>query len=202
MLAEKGHQEATVETTTEDVAPNGIRLTFKINEGPAIKVEKINIQGNQVFSARQIKRSMKLVKEISPLTVLTSKDTYYDLKLADDITRIRMFYADHGFVRANISDPVVEVKPATVYRTLPLIKPPFPWGIPLPFAKKTVDRYYITIKVEENNQYRIGDVKVTGNKEFTADQIRFLLGLVPGQIYKETLLRKGFENLKTLYGTR
>src|SRR6266446_3646092 len=100
MLAEKGHQEATVETTTEDVAPNGIRLTFKINEGPAIKVEKIN-----------------------PLTVLTSKDTYYDLKLADDITRIRMFYADHGFVRANISDPVVETRSKVVYRTLPLIKP-------------------------------------------------------------------------------
>src|SRR6266481_6433627 len=162
MLAEKGHQEATVETTTEGVAPNGIRLTFKINEGPAIKVEKINIQGNQVFSARQIKRSMKLVKEISPLTVLTSKDTYYDLKLADDITRIRMFYADHGFVRANISDPVVETRSKVVYRTLPLIKPPLPFGIPLPFWKKKGNRFYITLKIEENNQYKIGEVKVTG----------------------------------------
>ena len=202
MLAEKGHQEATVETTTEDVAPNGIRLTFKINEGPAIKVEKINIQGNQVFSARQIKRSMKLVKEISPLTVLTSKDTYYDLKLADDITRIRMFYADNGFVRANISDPVVETRSKTVYRTLPLIKPPLPFGIPLPFWKKKVNRFYITLKIEENNQYKIGEVKVSGSKALDEGVIRLVLGLVPGQIYNETALRKGFENLRKVYGAR
>ena len=63
MLAEKGHQDATVETITEDIPPSAIKLTFKINEGPAIKVEKINIQGNKVFSDRQIKKAMKLVKE-------------------------------------------------------------------------------------------------------------------------------------------
>jgi len=202
MLAEKGRQNATVEAKTEDIPPNATAITFEVNEGPKVTVAKIDIEGNEVFSGRQLKHAMKLIKESGTLSTLTGKNTYHELKLADDITRIRMFYADHGYVRANILEPVVEVKPATVYRTLPLIKPPFPWGIPLPFAKKTVNRYYITIKVEENNQYRIGDVKVTGNKEFTADQIRFLLGLVPGQIYNETLLRKGFENLKKLYGTR
>src|SRR5690349_14647903 len=129
MLAEKGHQDATVDTETEDVPPNSIKLTFKVNEGPAIKVEKIAIEGNKVFSARELKRSMKLVKEISPLTIFTGKDTYYDLKLADDITRIRMYYADHGYVRANILDPIVETKPKMVYRTLPLIKPPLPLGV-------------------------------------------------------------------------
>ena len=54
---------------------------------------------------------MKLVKETNPITIFTSKDTYYDLKLADDLTRIRIFYADHGYIRANILDPIVEVKP-------------------------------------------------------------------------------------------
>src|SRR5438876_7052839 len=34
MLAEKGHQDATIETTTEDIPPNSIALTFKVNEGP------------------------------------------------------------------------------------------------------------------------------------------------------------------------
>ena len=29
MLAEKGHQDATVETTTEDIPPNSIKLTFQ-----------------------------------------------------------------------------------------------------------------------------------------------------------------------------
>jgi outer membrane protein insertion porin family len=202
MLAEKGHQDATVDTETEDVPPNSIKLTFKVNEGPAIKVQKIVIQGNKVFSARELKRAMKLVKEVSPLTTFTGKDTYYDLKLADDITRIRMYYADHGYVRANILDPVVETMPKMVYRTLPLIKPPFPLGVPLPFWKKKVNRYYITLKVEENDQYKVGEVKITGAKEFNEDFIKAVMGFVPGQVFNESLLRKGFENLKKIYGAR
>src|SRR6266481_2833108 len=202
MLAEKGHQEATVDTETEDVPPNSVKLTFRVKEGPAIKIQKITIEGNKVFSARDLKRAMKLVKEVSPLTTFTGKDTYYDLKLADDITRIRMFYADHGYVRANISDPVVETRPRMVYRTLPLIKPPFPWGVPLPFWKKNVNRFYLTLKVEENSQYSVGDVKVSGNKALNDALIKAVMGLVPGQVYNESLLRKGFDNLKKIYGAR
>jgi len=202
MLAEKGHQDATVETTTEDIPPSSIKLTFKIDEGPAIKIEKISIEGNEAFSTRQLKSAMKLTKETSPLTVFTSKDHYYDLKLADDITRIRIFYADHGYVRANILDPVIETKPKMVYRTLPLLKPPFPFGVPLPFWKKRVNRFYITIKLEENDQYKIGDVKITGNKELNENVIKLILGLVPGEIFNESQLRKGFDNLKKIYGSR
>src|SRR5215831_8771146 len=202
MLAEKGHQDATVDTTAEDVPPNSVKLTFKINEGPAVKIEKIKIEGNTVFSERQIKRAMKLSKETGPLTLFTGKDTYYDLKLADDITRIRILYADHGYVRANILDPIVETKPQMVHRTLPLLNPPFPFGIPLPFWKKKVNRYYITLKIEENDQYRIGDVKVIGAKELNENLIKAMLGLVPEQVFNESMLRKGFENLKKLYGSQ
>src|SRR2546430_244087 len=172
MLAEKGHQDATVEATTESIPPNSIALTFKVDEGPKVRIEKINIEGNKVFSDRQVKKAMKLIKEAGPLTAFTSKDTYYDLKLADDLTRIRILYADNGYVRANVLDPVIETRKKTVFRTLPFIRPPFPWGIPLPFWKKTIDRFYITIKIEENDQYKVGDIKVTGSKEFNENVIR------------------------------
>ena len=119
MLAEKGRQDATVEATTELIPPNAIGVTFNIDEGPKIKIEKIDIQGNTVFSDGKIKRAMKLIKEVSPITAFNSKDTYYDLKLADDITRIRMLYAENGYVRANVLDPKVETKKTTTYRTLP-----------------------------------------------------------------------------------
>ena len=202
MLAEKGRQNATVESITENIPPNAIALTFKIDEGPKIKIEKIDIEGNTIFSDRQVKGAMKLIKESSPITVFNSKDTYYDLKLADDLTRIRILYAERGYVRANIVDPVVVTKQTTVSRTLPFIKAPFPFGIPLPFWKKKANRFYITIKVEENDQYRVGDVKITGGKEFNENQIKAVLGLVPGEVFNESQLRKGFENLKKLYGSR
>jgi len=202
MLAEKGHQDAMIEATTEDIPPNSVAVNFKVDEGPKIRIEQIDIQGNKVFSEGQIKKAMKLIKESGPMTVFNSKDTYFDLKLADDVTRIRMLYAEHGYVRANILEPTVETRPHKVMRTLPFIKAPFPFGIPIPFWKKTVDRYFITINIEENDQYRVGEVKVTGNKQYNELAVRLILGLVPGEVFNEELLRKSFENLKKLYGSR
>jgi outer membrane protein insertion porin family len=202
MLAQKGHQDATVQSVTEDIPPNAIAVIFRINEGPKIRIQKITIRGNKALSASQIKSAMKLIKEASPLTVFTGKDTYFDLKLADDITRIRMLYAEHGYVRVNVSDPIIETKPHQIMRTLPLLRPPFPWGIPTPFWKKTLDRYYITIKIEENKQYRVGNVKVTGARQFSEAEIKDALGMVPGEIFNEERFRKGFENLKKQYGSR
>jgi len=202
MLAEKGHQDATIETTTEDIPPNAVAVTFNVKEGPKVRIEKINIEGNKVFSDGEVKKAMKLIKEAGPLTVFNSKDTYFDLKLADDITRIKMLYYEHGYVRANVLDPVVETRPHQVMRTLPFIRPPFPWGIPIPFWKKKVDRYFITINIEENDQYRVGSVKVTGGKLFNPLFVQAVLGLVPGEIFNQERLRKSFENLKKLYGAQ
>src|SRR5204862_4862180 len=105
-------------------------------------------------------------------------------------------------VRPNVHDPVHATNPQQLHRTLPFIQPPFPWGIPIPFKKKTLDRYYITIKIEENDQYRVGDVKVTGAKQFNETVVKSVLGLVPGEVFNEERLRKSFENLKKLYGAR
>jgi outer membrane protein insertion porin family len=202
MLAEKGHEDATVTAATEDIPPSAIAITFKVDEGPKIRIQKITIEGNRALSSRQIKDAMKVVKEASPMTVFTGKDTYFDLKLADDITRIRMLYGEHGYVRVNIAEPVVETKRRRFARTLPLIRPPFPWGIPLPFWKKSLDRYYITIKIDENTQYRVGTVKVAGATQFSETAIKETLGMVPGEIFNEDRLRKGFEGLKKQYGER
>src|SRR5262245_928850 len=133
MLAEKGRQNATIDVTKAEIPPNGVNLTFNISEGPKVKIEKINIEGNEVFSDRKVKKTMKLVRESGPLSTLMAKDTYHDLKLADDITRIRILYDENGYVRANVLEPTIETKPTTVYRTFPFIKAPWPWGVPIPF---------------------------------------------------------------------
>jgi outer membrane protein insertion porin family len=202
MLAEKGHQESSVEVFTEDIPPNSVKVTFKIDEGPKIRIQKIAIEGNHVFSDATLKRTMKLIKETSPLTLFNGKDSYYDLKLADDLTRMRILYADNGYLRVNILEPIVEARPTRVYRTLPLVKVPFPFGVPLPFWTKKVNRFYVTIKIEENDQYRLGDVKVSGAATVNESLVRAVLGLVPGGVYNESQLRRGFENLKKIYGTR
>jgi outer membrane protein insertion porin family len=100
----------------------------------------------------------------------------------------------------NISDPVVEERTVRIHRTLPFVKPPFPWGIPVPFWTKQADRLNITIKIEENSQYHVGDVKVTGSQAIRPEILQRGLGLQTGDVYNETLLRESFKNLTKLYG--
>src|SRR5262245_42357062 len=202
MLAERGHQNATIEVHTEKSPPNSIAVTFAVDEGSTVKIGRIDIEGNAALSDREVKSAMKLVKEAGPVTLFTRNDTYDQLKLNDDIARIRLQYASKGFVRANVLEPVTVVKPKTIYRTLPFIKPEFPLGIPIPFWKEQAQRMHVTLRIEENAQYRVGAVNVTGNKEFSSDTIRFALGLIPGAVYNEERLRKGLDILKKMYGER
>src|SRR6185295_15490984 len=63
LLAEKGRQHAEVEVTKEKVPPNSVLVTFNVTEGPKVKIATINFEGNKVFTDKQLKKAMKLVKE-------------------------------------------------------------------------------------------------------------------------------------------
>jgi outer membrane protein insertion porin family len=49
--------------------------------------------------------------------------------------------------------------------------------------------------------YRVGEVHVVGVKVLRVELVQQMLGLVSGEFYDESRLRKGFEELKRLYGT-
>jgi outer membrane protein insertion porin family len=192
LLAEKGHQDATVETSVEKVTESSVALTFNIAEGPKIRIQDIKITGNKAFSESKLKSQMKLVKETSPMTPFTSKDTYHALKLGDDITRIRMFYSDNGYARINVLEPTVETKPENIYHTFPFWKPLFPWGIPIPFANRDVNRLFVGIQIEENDQYRVKSVKVVGVKTPVEEVlVKTIIGFREGDLYSDGQMRKG-----------
>ena len=59
LLAEHGHLSATVDPQIRRVPPSSLEITFKINEGPKVKVGEIDITGNTVFSDKEVIRAMK-----------------------------------------------------------------------------------------------------------------------------------------------
>jgi outer membrane protein insertion porin family len=200
LLAEKGRQKAEVEIATEKVPPNSVLVTFNVTEGPKIKIDTIDFDGNTVFTDGELKKAMKLVKEAGWLTGFTGKDAYHEGKLAYDLNNVRTLYAEKGYVRVNISDPVVEEKEKKIYRTLPFIKPPIPWGIPIPFWTKSASRLSVALKVEENSQYHVGDVRINGVTALDPAVLQRALALKKGDVYNETLLRESFDQIKKGYG--
>src|SRR5882762_426109 len=63
-LAERGRQFATVEPDLRQIPPSSLEVVFKVNEGPKVKVGEISVQGNSVFTDRDIRRAMKNLRPI------------------------------------------------------------------------------------------------------------------------------------------
>ena len=55
LLAEHGHQFATVTPEIKKIPPASVSITFNIKEGPTVKVGKIAFQGNTSLSDRTLR---------------------------------------------------------------------------------------------------------------------------------------------------
>src|SRR3984957_8930972 len=96
LLAEHGHLSATVDPQIRRVPPSSLEITFKINEGPKVKVGNIDITGNTVFSDKQVIRAMKNLHPFGlPHSILFESlfaKTYDPSKLDEDKSRVQVFY--------------------------------------------------------------------------------------------------------------
>ncbi|MGA9769065.1 MAG: outer membrane protein assembly factor BamA [Blastocatellia bacterium] len=190
MLANEGRPEAKVEPSIEQISSTAVGLTFKIEEGPRFRIADIDFEGNTVYSDSDLRSQMKLVKESGLFTTFTSKDVYHKDKLEADIDRLRVLvYADNGYLKARFGEPRVE-EVGEIGSWIPLI------GHKGRGLK-------IVLPIDEGRQYRAGDVKVEDNTEFTADEIKSVLSIKAGDVVKGySVVNKGIENLKKLYGSR
>jgi outer membrane protein insertion porin family len=135
----------------------------------------VQVQGNRVLSGREIRNALNTLREGTTL-MLSGKD---DPKLEDDITRLRILLADHGYARPNIG---VEIKA-------------------LPTGGGASPNVDVVITIEEKAQYRIGKIEVTGNKVLQEKDIkRAIKDIRSGAVFNDTQLRKSFETLKEAYG--
>jgi outer membrane protein insertion porin family len=190
LLANEGHPEAKVEPTVERISGTAVALTFKIDEGPRFRVAAVEFEGNKVFSSSYLRSQMKEVKQLGLFTTFSSKDIYHKEKLEHDLDRLRVLvYADHGYLKAHFGEPRVE-EAGRIGTWVPL------------FGHKG-QGLKIVIPIDEGRQYRAGEIKVEDNTEFTADQIKSVIGLKTGDVVKGyTVVQKGLDNLKKLYGSR
>ncbi|HSB16163.1 MAG TPA: POTRA domain-containing protein, partial [Bryobacteraceae bacterium] len=70
-LAERGRQFAEVNPEITPFPPSSLSVTFKVKEGPKVKVGKIDIENNKVFSDRAVIRAMKNLRPIGiPKSIL------------------------------------------------------------------------------------------------------------------------------------
>jgi len=193
MLAEKGRQYAEIKAEFIDMPPNGKQINFLINEGPKVKVAEINFHGNTIFSDKQLHSSMKYIRPSGFITTFTGKSTYDKQKLeyclyANEFS-VTAKYHQKGYIKLLIDEPKIEVRDVTGTSMFPI-----------PFKTWKGKRVFVDVNMEEGAQFKVGDVNFTGNTRFTKEQLLRVFGMQTGDVFNGDLIRKGFDNLKKIYG--
>lgn len=195
-LAERGRQFATVEPELRQVPPSSLELTFKVNEGPKVKVHEITFDGNHVFSALIIKRAMKNLHGIGIPYSLVAEDlfskTYDSTKLEEDQQRIEEFYKDKGYFTAHTTGAKVTVVNTGGGQ----------WRLPLLLSNSRGKGANIHISIEEGRLYHLNNINFVGVKLFRTPEtlMRPVFQMSSGDVFSTEKLRKGFEELRKLYG--
>jgi len=196
LLAERGHQYAKVEAELRRVPPSSLELTFKVDEGPKVKVGVIDIVGNAVFSDREVIRAMKNLKPIGiPHSIFLESlfaRTYDSTKLEEDKSRVQVFYQEHGYFVAHVTDSNVTMrKVGDGGFRIPLIHP-----------NKVGTRADITMTIDEGRKYHLNNISFTGVKFFRTPEALMtpLFQMAKGDVFSTGKLKKGIENMRKLYG--
>src|SRR3954464_5801847 len=192
ILAEHGHQFATIRTELRPIPPAAVALTFVIKEGPKVKVGKIKFKGNNNLKNRELRGAMKNLRPIGiPHSIFFENifaRTYDSSKLQEDTERVRDMYQSKGYFKALVGDPQTNLHDA-------------PSGFFLnPVKKHNGKAIDITIPVEEGDRYRLGSITFTNAKVTRPEALRTVFPMKDGDIFSTTQVRKGLDNLRKAYG--
>jgi outer membrane protein insertion porin family len=176
LYQEKGYFFADAEAVYTDVGPDEIDLTIRITEGEKILVKRITFVGNRAIEPWELKNVME-TKEKTLISFITGTGVYQRETLRNDLRRIEAFYQTRGFLRAEISEPDVRVDPQAQ-------------GI------------FITIAVKEQDQYRVGRLRVEGDDLFSAIELKNTMKLQEGEIFDRSQLANDILRLTDRYTER
>jgi outer membrane protein insertion porin family len=192
LLAEHGHQFATIKTEVKNIPPASVQVNFNIKEGPTVKVGEIKFVGNQHISSLVLRRAMKNLRPIGiPYSIFLENlfaKTFDSSRLEEDAERVRQAYRDKGYYNAAVEQPRTQIRDQGGLSLLTF----------RPNKGKRID---ILMPVEEGDRYKLASIHFTGNKAVT--NIRALRGtfaIKDGEYFNATVMAKGMENLKKAYG--
>ena len=163
---EKGFKNATEDITLRDdlSKENEQIVDIAVDKHSKVKVHKIYLEGNEVFSDNKVKGAMKNTNEKGKLRNLFKQKKFVEQDYHDDLNRIIEKYNEKGYRDAKILFDSVA-----------------------PYDEKTVD---VFIKLEEGKKYYISDVQWVGNTVYPTDVLNDVLGIKPGDVYNQKLLSK------------
>ncbi|MCD8186521.1 MAG: outer membrane protein assembly factor BamA [Rikenellaceae bacterium] len=154
--------EVDLITKTDTLRENAVSVTFKIDKGPKVKIGEVIFEGNEVFSDRRLRRTLKKTKQKNWNIFQSSK--FNRAKYEEDQENLLEFYNSKGYRNADIlSDSIY------------------------PINEK---RMGVKITVEEGNKFYYRNIVWMGNSVYPTEDLNALLGIETGDTYDRKSIYK------------
>lgn len=171
---EKGYYLAKVTYEVKSTKPGEVNLFYKVSDYDKVQIKKITFLNNKSFTDSQLKAMLGETKEGSILSFLSGSGTFKESAFKQDLQRLTFWYLEHGYLKFRYTNPTVTISD----------------------DKKWV---YISIYVEEGDQYAIRNVDFSGELLFSKDELHEDLALVSGETFSVTKRNQDIQRLTEKY---
>jgi outer membrane protein insertion porin family len=176
LYREKGYYNALVRTRTEPAGEGQVRLFVVIEEGETYKLVKIRFTGAKAFTEEELRKQMK-TGEWWIFSWMGSSGKLQQELLQEDRQRIVTHYQDNGYLEVRVGEPDVKVDD----------------------KKRTLE---VVVPITEGLQYRLGKTTLQGDDLVPLEEIRRLVGLNEGDIFRRSAFAKGLFEVNQRYASR
>ena len=156
----RGKYNVQIRTVTTELERNRVDVKIQIAEGEAAKIKDINIVGNTVYKDKKLKK--KFESGNKPFwKIWADNDKYSKQRLSADLEQLRSQYLNTGYLNFSVDSTQVSITP----------------------DKKDI---FVTINVNEGDQYTLASVKLAGNFEVPEQELKDLLVVEVGEIFSRS----------------
>ena len=171
-LTEKGYFLAEVKYRVEKTSKSEVTVVFEIVENAKVEVRSIKFVGNKNIDADILRGSMA-TRVGDWISFLTDGGTYREEVFEIDLLRLSSQYFDRGYINVKVGSPDVEISPDRRY-------------------------LYISINIDEGDQFRIGKLGFSG--DFSKDEDhKDSIASKEGEIFNRTILGQDLLKLKAIF---
>jgi outer membrane protein insertion porin family len=171
-----GHYALDIQTELTENDNNTVAIAININEGDRARVTSINIYGNTSFSDKDLLGEFEMSTG-NMLSWIRQNDRYSSDVLETDLENLRSFYMNQGFADFQIMNTNVSISP-------------------------TNDEIYISVILDEGQQYNINKVAIAGNFDEDRDLLISLVPVEQGEQYSQARIAGTEELLRQLFNSK
>jgi len=155
---EKGFYLAKVRFEVKSVKPGEVELIYRINDFDKVQIKKITFLNNRHYSDDQLKNILQETREGGFMSFLSGSGSFKESAFKQDLQRLTYWYLDHGYVKFRYENPVVTVSEDKRW-------------------------LFVSIYLDEGDQYKMGELEFGGDLLFTKDELRQELLLKQGEVF-------------------